>query len=69
MRVWFFYKPISDSSSITVERVKRQSGKARTVGSANVEFIHPKLREEMDNEPEDPENPWVWLTSYSRIPV
>ena len=37
----------------------------------NVEFIHPKLREEMPNNGEggDPENPWVWLTSYSRIPV
>ena len=37
----------------------------------NVEFIHPKLREEMTNNGEggDPENPWVWLTSYSRIPV
>ena len=38
---------------------------------ANVEFIHPKLREEMPDNGEggDPENPWVWLTSYSRIPV
>jgi hypothetical protein len=36
---------------------------------ANVEFIHPKLREEMDMQEEDPTNPWVWLTSYSRIPV
>ena len=36
---------------------------------ANVEFIHPKLREEMGPEEQDPANPWVWLTSYSRIPV
>ena len=36
---------------------------------ANVEFIHPKLREEMGSQEEDPANPWVWLTSYSRIPV
>ena len=37
----------------------------------NVEFIHPKLREEMPDNGEggDPDNPWVWLTSYSRIPV
>nr|XP_040569630.1 LOW QUALITY PROTEIN: uncharacterized protein LOC121119077 [Lepeophtheirus salmonis] len=35
----------------------------------NVEFIHPKLREEMKMENEDPNNPWVWLTSYSRIPL
>ena len=39
--------------------------------TSNVEFIHPKLREEMPDNGEggDPENPWVWLTSYSRIPV
>ncbi len=38
------------------------------VPEANVEFIHPKLRDDMpDNE--DPDNPWVWLTSYSRVPV
>ena len=49
-----------------VRRVKRES---QTYTEANVEFIHPKLREEMDTESEDPENPWVWLTSYSRIPV
>ena len=36
---------------------------------ANVEFIHPKLREEMGPQEQDPANPWVWLTSYSRIPV
>lgn len=36
----------------------------------DVEFIHPKLRDEMEEiEKEDPNNPWVWLTSYSRIPV
>jgi hypothetical protein len=35
---------------------------------ANVEFIHPKLRAEMPDD-EDPNNPWVWLTSYSRVPV
>ena len=48
-------------------------GNADRYGSSqtNVEFIHPKLREEMPNNGEggDPENPWVWLTSYSRIPV
>ena len=38
---------------------------------SNVEFIHPKLRDEMPTNGEggDPENPWVWLTSYSRVPV
>ena len=48
-------------------------GSADRYGSSqsNVEFIHPKLREEMPDNGEggDPENPWVWLTSYSRIPV
>ena len=39
-----------------------------SVPTANVEFIHPKLRDDMKND-EDPENPWVWLTSYSRVPV
>ena len=38
------------------------------IPSANVEFIHPKLKDEMSDE-EDPENPWVWLTSFSRVPV
>ena len=38
--------------------------------AGDVEFIHPKLRDEMEEiEKEDPNNPWVWLTSYSRIPV
>ena len=40
-----------------------------SVPTANVEFIHPKLRDDMKNQDEDPENPWVWLTSYSRVPV
>ncbi len=43
--------------------------KRDTYKEANVEFIHPKLREEMGSQKGDPENPWVWLTSYSRIPV
>lgn len=37
---------------------------------ANVEFIHPKVRDSMDPDEIGPDgNPWVWLTSYSRIPV
>ena len=32
---------------------------------ANVEFIHPKLREEMGAQDQS----FKWLTSYSRIPV
>ena len=53
---------IPDSEGQKGARSKGQS-------SANVEFIHPKLRGEMESQPSDPENPWVWLTSYSRIPV
>jgi hypothetical protein len=27
------------------------------------------IKEELGDIPEDPNNPWVWLTSFSRIPV
>lgn len=53
-----------------------------TADDANVEFFNPKLRPELDDrrakgfsaggdpsEGETANNPWVWLTSYSRIPV
>lgn len=46
-----------------------------TADDTNVEFINPKLRSEIDGrnggtaEGESASNPWVWLTSYSRIPV
>jgi hypothetical protein len=56
----------------THTRTKRsvKGSSPRDYSDAKVEFIHPKLREEMDvNEQQDPNNPWVWLTSYSRIPV
>lgn len=46
---------------------------------ANVEFIPPQVRHEIEQKErekestgtpsEDSNNPWVWLTSYSRIPV
>ena len=51
------------------ERWRERRAVEKSKDTANVEFIHPKLREEMDGQPEDPDNPWVWLTSYSRIPV
>ena len=38
-------------------------------GGANVEFIHPKMRDEHGDSDEDPDNPFVWLTSYARVPV
>ena len=38
---------------------------------SNVEFINPKFRDEFAsrNEGTSPNNPWVWLNAYSRIPV
>ena len=50
------------------DRFQRRNIIEDDVPTANVEFIHPKLRDDMKND-EDPENPWVWLTSYSRVPV
>ena len=48
------------------DRQRRET--ARKVGGA-VEFVHPDLKDELSKQDEDPGNPWVWLTSYSRIPV
>ena len=63
--------PSSSSSSSSSTRPRRSvKGSGRDYSDAKVEFIHPKLRDEMDaSEQQDPNNPWVWLTSYSRIPV
>lgn len=61
------------SEELILERGRRSVVNQRSadpqVPTANVEFIHPKLREEMKDEEGDPANPWVWLTSYSRVPV
>ena len=41
----------------------------------NVEFVNPKFRDEYlsrsdsGSSPNNPDNPWVWLNAYSRIPV
>lgn len=36
----------------------------------HVEFFNPKMRHELENKGAAPGgDPWVWLTSYSRIPV
>jgi len=36
----------------------------------HVEFINPNMKREKDSgEGNTPNNAWVWLTSYSRIPV
>ena len=48
------------------ERQRRETDR-RHRGS--VEFVHPDLKNELKKQGEDPNNPWVWLTSYSRIPV
>ena len=48
--------------------VEERDVDASQLSTANVEFIHPKLRDDMKEE-EDPENPFVWLNSYSRVPV
>jgi len=69
-----------DVQSLTEEQPKVQRSRRQAAGEsdnpdmsrddysgANVEFIHPKLREEeMSREGQDE---MVWLTSYSRIPV
>ena len=48
--------------------VEERNLDASQLSTANVEFIHPKLKENMQDD-EDPENPFVWLNSYSRVPV
>ena len=47
----------------------RQRRETRRKLAGNVEFVHPDLKAELSSQDEDPNNPWVWLTSYSRIPV
>ena len=47
------------------ERQRRETERGR----GSVEFVHPDLKQELKKQGEDPSNPWVWLTSYSRIPV
>ena len=52
---------------------RREEGRERREvkqgGRGDVEFVHPDLKKELLKQGEDPANPWVWLTSYSRIPV
>ena len=52
------------------EREQAREGRQRreTQGRGEVEFVHPKLREALMQE-DKPGDDWVWLTSYSRIPV
>ena len=38
-----------------------------TSSSANVEFIHPKMRD--DRVDEDTDDSFAWMTSYARVPV
>lgn len=64
-------------------RVKRAVGDENVVDEANVEFFHPNLRQELEekdaarktsssskmSKDNKDENPWLYLTSYSRVPV
>ena len=55
-----------ETEEVLKERQRRETNR-RQRGS--VEFVHPDLKNELKKQGEDPNNPWVWLTSYSRIPV
>ena len=55
-----------EAEELLRERQRRETDR-RQRGS--VEFVHPDLKNELKKQGEDPNNPWVWLTSYSRIPV
>ena len=61
------HEEVQNDFGVELGRVKRESPPENS--NANVEFIHPKLRDDMKGQREDPDNPWVWLTSYARIPV
>lgn len=65
-----------EGGGVNPSRAKREI----TVGpplppEPSVEFINPKLRSEFEekekhnNSRDSGSNPWVWLTSYSRVPV
>ncbi|XP_059081824.1 uncharacterized protein LOC131879496 [Tigriopus californicus] len=67
--VLFGYNFLTQLNSVPAQN-EHVREKRSNYEKANVEFIHPKLRDEIQaRTPEDPNNPWVWLTSYSRIPV
>ena len=51
------------------DRQRRETERGPGGGRGSVEFVHPDLKQELSKQGEDPNNPWVWLTSYSRIPV
>lgn len=55
-----------EAEELYAERERRET---RRKVEGNVEFVHPDLKAELNSQDEDPNNPWVWLTSYSRIPV
>ena len=55
-----------DAGEMYADRERRET---RRKLPGNVEFVHPDLKAELNSQDEDPNNPWVWLTSYSRIPV
>ncbi|XP_065337582.1 uncharacterized protein LOC135938024 [Cloeon dipterum] len=64
---------------LTLRRAKRAVDE-NVVDEANVEFFHPNLRQELEEKDavrqaatpkssKDAENPWLYLTSYSRVPL
>ena len=60
------WRKVVETEELLKERQRRETNR-RQRGS--VEFVHPDLKDELKKQGEDPNNPWVWLTSYSRIPV
>ncbi|KAG8313016.1 extracellular matrix binding [Homalodisca vitripennis] len=72
---------LAAAPSQPLARTKRESAVLEnTVGNPeselSVEFVNPKLRAELEekekfngSKTEKGANPWVWLTSYSRVPV
>ena len=63
----------SEEERVQNENERKDEGRERREvkqgGRGDVEFVHPDLKKELLKQGEDPANPWVWLTSYSRIPV
>lgn len=75
---------INENIKKCLQRVKRSSTSvidnsvSANTDEPHAEFFDPKLRSEIEikdnitkkpGEGESSSNPWVWLTSYSRIPV
>ena len=53
----------------SVEFVHPDLKEVNTARRAVISDSNLTLIQELNKQGEDPNNPWVWLTSYSRIPV